>query len=385
MANGTVHSHAQNLAAASDRLGFDAFEYVFPAIRGRQAGREYFVSMCPLRLIPRVFVFGEDEIAPELRAQRVLHRGRLPEMARYILDNPSSYVFSALTASIDGGVRFEQSGLESHGARIGLLRVAMDARFVINDGQHRRAAIELALKDRPALADESIGVVFFLDRGLERSQQMFTDLNRYAVRTSTSIGILYDHRDEDAAIVREMVLTSPVFRGMVEMERTTLGARSSKLFTLSGLYNGTRALLRGRCSTRPEAIGRGRSFWEACAAVIPAWGDVRERRTTAAEVRREYVHSHGMALQALGLAGNRLYELEPDADTYERLAKLDGLDWSRTNVALWEGRALVGGRIARASSNVLLTANVVMARMGLELPRMHAQAEVAFSPVRSTA
>ena len=58
----------------------------------------------------------------------------------------------------------------------------MDARFIINDGQHRRAAIEMALRDRPELADETISVVFFLDPKLERCQQMFADLNRYAVR-----------------------------------------------------------------------------------------------------------------------------------------------------------------------------------------------------------
>lgn len=385
MTNTTFDSHEQNVATAADRREPGAFEYVFPAIRGRQAGRDYFVSMCPLRLISRVFLFDEDEIVPELRAQRMLHKGRLPEMARYVLDNPNSYVFSALTASIDGSVRFERSGLESHGGRMGLLRVAMDARFVINDGQHRRAAIKLALRERPALADESIGLVFFVDRGLARSQQMFADLNRHAVRPSTSIGILYDHRDEDSAIVREMVLTSPVFRGMVEMERATLATRSSKLFTLSGLYSGTRALLRGRCSTRSEAVDRGRSFWEACAAVIPAWGAVRDRDATAGQVRREYVHSHGVALQALGLAGNRLYELEPDTDVYERLAMLHGLDWSRANALLWEGRALAGGRIARTSSNVLLTANVLMERLGLELPSEHAQAEIAFRSGRRAA
>ena len=44
------------------------FGYVFPAIRGIQAGREFYVSMCPLRLIPRIFLFDEDELRPELRA-----------------------------------------------------------------------------------------------------------------------------------------------------------------------------------------------------------------------------------------------------------------------------------------------------------------------------
>ena len=82
------------------------FGYAFPAIRGTQASREFYVSMCPLRLIPKVFLFDEVELDPETRAQRILNKARVPEMARYVLDNRKGYVFSALTASIDGDVRF---------------------------------------------------------------------------------------------------------------------------------------------------------------------------------------------------------------------------------------------------------------------------------------
>lgn len=392
MTNSTLADHEQNLPARADpsTVGAFEYEYVFPAIRGVQAGREFFISMCPLRLIPKLFLFDEDELVAELRAQRVLNKGRLPELSRYILDNPDSYVFSALTASIDDQppsrqppgprLRFESSSQDARGERVGLLCVPMTARFVINDGQHRRAAIELALKERPKLADESIAVVFFVDAGLKRSQQMFADLNRHAVRPSPSIGILYDHRDEDAAIVREMVLTSKVFRGLIEMERTTLGVRSRKLFTLSGLYSGTCALLRGRCTDRGQAVEQAREFWEACADVIPDWHAVRERRASAGELRREYIHSHGIALQALGMAGNHLLQRGGD---FSPLEGLRDLDWSRLNVALWEGRALVGGRVSRSSANVILTANVFMERLGLELPHEHAQAETAFLSARS--
>jgi DNA sulfur modification protein DndB len=377
MTNSTVVEHERKVAGGTDSSGV-GFEYVFPAIRGQQAGREFFVSMCPLRLIPKVFLFDEDELVPELRAQRVLNKGRLPEMSRYILDNPDSYVFSALTASIDGEVRFEEAGDSAHGGRVGILRIPMQARFVINDGQHRRAAIDVALKERPELGDESIAVVFFLDAGLKRSQQMFADLNRHAIRPSPSIGILYDHRDEDAAIVREMVLTSKVFRGLVEMEHTTLGVRSRKLFTLSGLYTGTRALLQGRCTERTEAVEKARDFWEACADAIPDWKAVHDRRATSGELRREFIHSHGIALQALGMTGNRLLASDPDIEMRKALAKLRGLDWSRANTDLWEGRAMVGGRISRSSSNVILTANVLMQQLGLELPHENAQIETAF-------
>src|SRR5262245_63462850 len=86
------------------------FEYVFPSIRGVQAGREFYVSMCPLHLIPKIFLFNEEEVTPELRAQRVLNKARLPQLARYILDNPKTYIFSALTASIDGDVKFDAIG-----------------------------------------------------------------------------------------------------------------------------------------------------------------------------------------------------------------------------------------------------------------------------------
>ncbi len=165
------------------------YEYVFPAIRGMQAGREYFASMCPLRLIPKIFIFNEDELLPEMRAQRLLNKARIPEMANYLVDNKDSYVFSAITASIDADVKFTAASEEGDAANVGSLSVPMSAQFVINDGQHRRAAIEQALREEPDLGAETIAVVFFIDRNLKRSQQMFSDLNRHAVRPSRSIGV----------------------------------------------------------------------------------------------------------------------------------------------------------------------------------------------------
>src|SRR5919107_1218245 len=117
------------------------FEYVFPAIRGVQARREYYVTMCPLRLIPKVFLFNEEELVPELRAQRTLNKARLPELAQYILQNRETYTFSAITASVDANVRFEPFDSTPEGKRVGLLHVPRDPRFIINDGQPRRAAI----------------------------------------------------------------------------------------------------------------------------------------------------------------------------------------------------------------------------------------------------
>src|SRR5437762_1856336 len=81
----------------------------------------------------------------ELRAQRALNRARVPEIARYLIENPKEYVFSSITASMDADVDFTPTDSDF----IGKLTIPMSAKFIINDGQHRRAAIEEALKERP--------------------------------------------------------------------------------------------------------------------------------------------------------------------------------------------------------------------------------------------
>jgi len=326
------------------------FEYVFPAIRGVQASREYYISMCPLRLIPKIFLFDEEELVPELRAQRVLNKARVPEIARYITRNRTGYIFSAITASIDAEVNFEALASGAEGSRVGLLHIPMRARFIINDGQHRRAAIEMALRETPDLGDETIAVVFFLDVGLKRCQQMFADLNRYAVRPSRSIGVLYDHRDEPAELARLVVLSSPLFRDVVEMERSTLSMRSRKLFTLSAIYNATSALVTGLNAGRDFEAKRelASEFWEEVAKHFPEWHLVRERKISAGEVRQEYIHSHGIVLQALGKAGSALIR-QSNGQWKTKLRALKKVNWARSNTKFWEGRAMLGGRVQKVS------------------------------------
>jgi DNA sulfur modification protein DndB len=342
------------------------YGYSFPAIRGVQAGRAFFASMVPLRLIPKIFVYDEEELMPELRAQRTLNRARIPEIARYILDNPTNYVFSALTASIDGETLF--TPLDGHSdTALGTLEVDMRARFLINDGQHRRAAIESALKETPELADETISVVFFLDLGLSRAQQMFADLNRYAIRPSKSLGVLYDHRDDKALLVRQFILRSPVFRGLVEMEKTTLAIRSSKLFTLSAIYSATQELLEGSDALDAQQQAElATQFWEQVSLHFREWNLVRERRMTAGDVRQDFIHSHGIVLTALGRAGATLLAAHPKS-WKKKLDALANINWQRANSEQWEGRALVGGHVSKARQNVVLTTNVVKQALGLEL------------------
>lgn len=365
-----TYSHGVRMSATSAQnaarpYSAGAFGYTFPAIRGVQAGREYFVSMCPLRLIPKIFLFNEEELVPELRAQRLLNKVRVPEIARYLLQNRTTYTFSALTASLDGDVKFTPAEGVG-GEMLGRLSVAMDARFVINDGQHRRAAIETAIREAPDLADESIAVVFFLDSGLERSQQMFADLNRHAIRPSTSLGVLYDQRDSDGTLIKQWLLSNALFHQLTEMERSTLAERSAKLFTLSALYHASIALL-APFRDRPLADKQQlvKDFWEQVADRFPDWSRVSAKEITAASVRRESLSSYGISLQSMARAGGALIAECPQG-WQRRLDALGEIDWRRSNTRLWEGRALVGGKVSKASTNVALTTNVI--KRALKLP-----------------
>jgi len=361
----------------------DNFSYTFPAIRGVQAGREYYVSMCPLRLLPRLFSFDEEELVPEVRAQRTLNKARIPDIARYIVENRDSYTFSAITVSIDGTISFDPVAPNGPtNFRMGTLTVSMDAKFIVNDGQHRRAAIVHALEDSPGLGEETIAVVFFLDRGLERCQQMFADLNRYAVKPSASLGILYDHRSAAASLARHLSQTSVIFKNLIETERSSLSPRSRKLFTLSAINFATLEFL-----TEKELEDFGKSskkcleFWESVGEQIPEWIYVRESKMTSGEVRRDFIHSHAIVLQALGRAGRSLYQLSP-TEQAKRLKRLRRVDWSRKNTVTWEGRAMVGGSMAKAGQNITLTCNEIKRVLGLSLTPEERVAEAAWKSSR---
>jgi DNA sulfur modification protein DndB len=379
-------SAGKNVAQATSRHS-DYFEYTFPAIRGIQAGREYYVTMCPLRLIPRLFVFDDAEMAPELRAQRSLNKTRVPEIARYLVDNPDSYVFSALTASVDADVRFDPYGDEGRDRRVGTLAIPMSGRFVVNDGQHRRAAIERALAEKPTLGDESIAIVLFHDLGLERCQQMFADLNRHAIRPAKSLGVLYDHRDELSAITRLMIMRLPILQKLTDTEGSGVSTRSRKLFTLSSFYTANQALLEGTDHLPAERrVDAAAEYWSAVAQQFPEWGMVYDGVLTSGEVRREFIHSHALVLHALGKVGSTLLGLDLDPKRQEEwsgtVGKLSSLDWRRCAPG-WSRRATVGGAICKSGAHVLLTTAAIRTALGLPLSPAEGHAEESLRGERS--
>ena len=346
----------------------DEYSHTFPAVRGVQAGRSCYIAMCPMRLVPKIFVFDEDEVPAELRAQRTLNKGRIPEIAEYLINNPQGYTLSAITASVNEQVHFEPMADTGPGVNLGMLTLSMDAQILINDGQHRRAAIEEAIKEAHELGHDHIPVLFFADEDLKRSQQMFADLNKYAVRPNDSISTLYDHRDPSSELARYVVANVECFRRLTELDKSSLSNRSSKLFTLSSIKLASRSLLRKSAKdlVSDEEKKLATEFWSEVCKHIPDWLAAEKKQVSTAELRQNYVHAHGVTLHALGIAGADLLTQHPN-DWQKRLKNIRKIDWARSSTQIWEGRALIYGRLSKARANVGLTANLIRQTIGVSL------------------
>jgi len=369
------HDLTTRNAKESSMAGFDLH---LPAGRGKQGGHHYYLVMCPLRIVPRLFRLDEDEIQPELQAQRVLSKRRIPEIAGYIADNPDSYVLSSIVASIDREVAFDTASGHAEGTGLGVLKLPISARLLIHDGLHRRAAIEWALRVKPELGDETISLVLYVDPGFRRSEQIFSDLKRHEARSARSQGILCDSRDELALIAKELVKRVEAFEGMTELVRSKISNRSLKLFTLSGIYHATQILLaQKRGASFAEKLELAKGFWAEAAIHVPDWSRAKRREVSPATLRATCVHAHAIGLSALARAGRSLLQIgQPKWG--RRVALLRRLDWSRSNRELWEGRAMIAGRLSKSNMSIVLTGNVIKRQLRLPLTDEEQRAEEMF-------
>ena len=345
------------------------FVYRFPVVRGIQAKTKYYIAMVPLKMLSKMFSADDEEfVLPEYRAQRKLNEARIPIISRYILDNRDSYVFSALAASIDGEFVFEEN---EKNPDTGVLEVSMDAHFLINDGQHRKSAILKALKEDPTLENETISIVFYSDQGLKRSQQIFTDLNKNAVKTSNSISELYDSRDEMAVITRNVIWNIEFLNTYTDKEKDILGKYSSSLFTLNTFYAANKYIV-GR-NQSDDCEGFLIRYWTEVVNHMKQWQELQNHQITKIDLRENFIATQSIVIQAFGRVGNYFYTSEVNLEEY--LEKIEKINWSR-NAKQWYLRAVSkNGRIITNKKAAMLIANVIKKAIGISLTQEEKNAE----------
>jgi DNA sulfur modification protein DndB len=343
----------------------------FPVMRGTMGGRQYYSMLIALSEIPHLFKFNDwERCTPELRAQRVLNKARVPDITKYMLANEDGYLFSSITASYSCPVNFIPSPENSE---IGTLELELEnLEFIINDGQHRCAAIAAAVKENPALGKDRISVLLFETENRERLQQMFSDLNRFVQQTSKSLGMLYDRRDNLSALTMEVSEQVDVFRDMVDKEKITIPRRSPKLFTISALYEANEELLGKKIAEQgspvyAEILKRAVEYWTEISKIIGDWQKVKSGELSASELRQEKINTHAVVLRALGGVGRTLLSKYPER-WQGKLKLLENIDWRKSTGSsanpLWDDVCITAGSVVSNRQARAATLAVLLREIG---------------------
>jgi DNA sulfur modification protein DndB len=317
-------------------------------MRGDIGQRTYYSCLMKLNAIPKMFTFRDwIEFTPEDREQRILNKNRVPEIARYILDNEDGYIFSAITASYKCPVEFKPATKDSE---IGTLEMEF-------------------VRENPAIGEESVSVLLFPYENKDRVQQMFSDLNRNVAKTSKSLDILFDHRDPMAQVTQKVCEQVDSFKDMVEKDAVSLPVRSKKLFSLAALYDANNELLKAtrddEDATVNAMVAVALDYWITVSKMIPDWSAVKRGEIKPLELRQEKISSHAVVMRALGGAGAELMQAAPD-DWKDRLQALRTIDWAKKNPD-WENVCIIANSVVSNRQARVATKAYIKKHLGLKL------------------
>lgn len=325
------------------------FTYRLPAIRGIQAGQEYFTTAIPLAVLIKILMHAT--------LPTPVDKERPQEIANFLTANPSSYVLPPLTISIVGDYEYTPSESSKGSVSIGVLTLAINVDIAILDGNYRAIGIKKAIEDLPSLSNETVSVVIFPNLG--NQTRMFGEIKANQRKPGRLERIVDDKTDSLANITRDVISSTSAFKDSIEFRKTTISNRSKNLFTFSGLYQANEALLVNH-RTMPMETQRNLAieFWNTVQDSMPDWTSEEPR----VSLRKQTVHAHGVTLCAIAMAGAKIIQRSPK--TWKlKLGKLRQIDWSRNNVKLWEGKAMLGGRMTKTKASVELTAKAILEQL----------------------
>jgi DNA sulfur modification protein DndB len=338
--------------------------YTFTAFIAYHGKHAAYLFLCPVRLVPRLLLGDERDVpVPLLTAPDPT---RVATLTEYLQQHTHDYIIPPLIAVADRKVSFTPTHPDQ--PFIGQLAIPVTARLILLSGHDWRAAIQHHIQTGELADSDMVPIVLYPDPDLVHAPHWHAILNPAPSPRTRSQRVQQDQRDL-AQLVRQLVERVPLFQGLTEMEKTTLSNRSVALFTLSGVYQATQALLGVSHATPITATHaeQAQDFWEGLGAAIPEWQQVIRREVSAASLRTQYVHAHSVTLLAIGMVGHTLLTTYPDTwQTY--LPRFGSIDWSRTNTSLWEGRAMVRGKMSKAHDSIRLTADVIRQEIGLDDP-----------------
>ena len=343
-----------------------------PALKGRLGGVDFFVITLSLGKLPRYIEETDDNLPPKLRQNRRPSPKRYAVIARYITQNPDDYRFSAITCTYgkDGTNKpynwrpADPDAPEGTSSQmIGELTLDQGDPLIIVDGQHRLGAIRQAIKEEPELRNESIAVVLFPYIDIRASQQLFSDLNRNAKKTSKSLDVFFNRREALNRVVQNVVEKASIFKDRVDVENISVAKSPTNVFTLAGVYQACKPMAKVapiaglvpdelEDDTEDEYVNFLVDAWEFIGEQFPEWGKVARGEMEIAQHRQEYLHWNSGVVSSIGeFVGVAMRERGADWKDTVRVALThpDNGNWRR-DMTGWQGLVLAGEQVLPRSA-----------------------------------
>lgn len=196
-----------------------------PAFRARVGDWTYYICIMKYAQVAR-----EVEFAWELGGNKdlntLIQRGisaRTEGITSYLLNSEHRFLGSLIVATWGGDPEYLELQMDDPDGVLrgvdngfGVLTLDGSHQFFALDGQHRLKAIKDAIKQKPALGAEDICVLlvshYDTEEGRERTQRLFTNINRHAKNTTQAENIALDVDDAFAILTRRLLNEHPFFK-----------------------------------------------------------------------------------------------------------------------------------------------------------------------------
>jgi len=358
----------------------------FPALRGKMGEMEYVLVMMRLGELVKHIGYAEDiqewdgGIPSEFKKQRKLNMSRITnEMVPYLTATPDHF-YAAITAELerpgDPQNRLLFQPIEGGDGTMGILTLDGSEQVMALDGQHRLKSIELAMKTLPDLSRESIAVILVPGKGYRKTQQLFTDLNRYAKQPSKTLNLLFEHREFFAVVAKEVGSNARTFRDRVNLETNSLGQKARQHITLGVLYECVLALLEGHYTDGEKAVAKIKEATDLVTHIydnvvtptLPEFENMLAGNALPYDLRTKYIFNHSVGQQAIARAIRAARD--EFGDKWEGIVRpaFAVIDW-RLISPQWEGTAVQGGAIGSRRQNIEQTATVLKLLIGVTVPQ----------------
>ena len=391
-----------------------------PAFRGKFGSTEFF--LCTMYVgeftqkvrIPKELP-GWDDLTPEEKWQRDVNYNRVKkQIAPYLATDPDRFIGAFIVAINNyednvffsplskAGLKFPDHMHKQMVEKFGVLQLSGQETLVPLDGQHRLAALRMAIdgKDERGadldfssgadLADDTVSVILIRHEP-QKARKIFNKVNRYAKAVSKNDNIITSEDDIAAVIARKEVCPNLIPINVVNLESNTLSAKMGKFTTLNVIYEinvhlieqlfleGKKKLDTSKLPSDADCHAMTScvlNFWKDFLTVESFAGALIDTSADGNSVRGELLEGsciHKPIIQrALAEAIVRLRIQNergaPNLTMNEILSRINQIDWSTDN-SVWHGVLMdhSGSKVISGAAAMKFAARMIAYKLGEDL------------------